>query len=65
MLKDPKIAAEYQEAMKDEAFAKDPFARYLWWFRRTPYWDETVGLLPVFRVMRAPGFRTEVWAPRR
>jgi hypothetical protein len=65
MLKDPKIAAEYQEAMKDEKLAKDPFARYLWWFRRTPYWDETVGLLPVYRVMRAPGFRTEPWAPRR
>jgi hypothetical protein len=65
MLEDPKIAAEYQEAMKDEKLAKDPMARYLWWFRRTPYWDETVGLLPIFRVMQAPGFRTEPWAPRR
>lgn len=65
MLKDPKTAAEFAEAMKDQAFAKDPFARYLWWFRRTPYWDETVGLLPVYRVMQAPGFRTEPWAPRR
>jgi Zinc carboxypeptidase len=65
MRKDPGTEAEFQEAMKDEAFAKDPFARYLWWYRRTPYWDETVGLLPVYRVMRAPGFRTEAWAPRR
>ena len=32
----------------------DANARYAWWFRRTPYWDETVGLLPYFRVMKAP-----------
>ena len=31
-----------------------PRARYLWWYRRTPYWDEQVGLLPVFRVMELP-----------
>jgi hypothetical protein len=68
MLKDPKTAADFQEAMKDEKFAQDPLARYLWWFRRTPYWDGTVGLLPVFRVMRVmrtPGFRTAPWEPRR
>jgi hypothetical protein len=58
MIKDPKTADALQEAMKDEKFAKDPFARYLWWYRRTPYWDETLGLLPVFRVMQAPVFRT-------
>jgi hypothetical protein len=63
--KDPAIEAEFQEAMKNEAFAKDPFARYLWWFRRTPYWDETIGLLPVYRVMGAPALKTEAWAPRR
>ena len=61
MMKDPKTAAEFQEAMKDEKFAKDPFGRYLWWYRRTPYWDSTLGLLPIYRVMRAPGFSTEPW----
>jgi len=60
-LKDPKLAAEWQEALKDEAFAKDPAARSRWWYRRTPYCDETVGLLPVFRVMRAPGLKTRPW----
>jgi hypothetical protein len=60
-MKDAKTAAEFEAAMKDETFAKDPLARYLWWYRRTPWWDETIGLLPVFRVMRAPGFRTEPW----
>jgi hypothetical protein len=65
MRKDPEVEADFQEAMKDEAFAKDPFARYLWWFHRTPYWDETIGLLPVYRLMQAPSFKTEAWAPRR
>ncbi|HEX5720927.1 MAG TPA: M14 family metallopeptidase [Thermoanaerobaculia bacterium] len=59
MIKDPKTAADFQEAMKDEKLAKDPFARYQWWYRRTPYWDETIGLLPVYRVMQAPKFKTE------
>ena len=56
MLKDPEVAAAWQSALKDEAFAKDTQARQLWWHRRTPYWDETVGLLPVFRLMTAPTF---------
>lgn len=59
MIKDPKTADALQEAMKDEKLAKDPFARYLWWYRRTPYWDETIGLLPIYRVMQAPKFKTE------
>lgn len=59
MIEDPKVADELQEAMKDPKFAKDPFARYLWWYRRTPYWDETLGLLPIYRVMQAPRFKTE------
>ena len=61
LMKDPKTAAEFQEAMKDEAFAKDPFARYQWWYRRTPYWDGTLGLLPVYRAMQAPRFSTGPW----
>lgn len=61
LMKDPKIAAEFQEAMEDEAFAKDPFARYQWWYRRTPYWDATLGLLPIYRVMQAPRFSTAPW----
>lgn len=61
MLKDPKTAAEWQEALKDEKFAGDANARYLWWYRRTPYWDETNGLLPYFRVLRAPVLKTQPW----
>ncbi|MEP7011046.1 MAG: M14 family metallopeptidase [Acidobacteriota bacterium] len=50
-LKDPQIAKEWEAALRDEKLANDPQARYTWWYRRTPYWDETIGLMPVFRVM--------------
>ncbi|HYO12050.1 MAG TPA: hypothetical protein VE685_02525, partial [Thermoanaerobaculia bacterium] len=61
MLKDPKVAAEWEAAQKDEKLTADPRARYLWWYRRTPYWDETVGLLPYVRVLQAPRLETRAW----
>jgi len=61
MLKDPRTAGEWQAALRDEKFAADANARYLWWYRRTPYWDEAAGLLPYFRVMRAPALETRPW----
>ena len=61
MLKDPKIAAEWRKALEDEAFAKNGQARYQWWYRRTPHWDETIGLMPVYRVMAAPTLVTRPW----
>ncbi len=51
MLAQPEIAEEWNTALAtDASLASDPTARYLWWYRRTPYWDDTVGLFPVFRV---------------
>lgn len=61
MLQDPATAKAWQDALKDEKLAADPFARYLWWFRRTPHWDETQGLLPYYRVMKAPKLETRSW----
>jgi hypothetical protein len=61
MLEDPKTAADWAAALKDEKFAADANARYQWWFRRTPYWDSGVGLLPYFRVMSAPALETRPW----
>ena len=52
LLKDPRVASEWQAALGDPAFAKDGAARYEWWSRRTPYWDETIGLVPVYRAMK-------------
>jgi len=61
-LKDPAVAAEWRRALADPAFAADPAARAEWWYRRTPYRDETVGLLPVFRAMSPPALpHTEPW----
>ncbi len=61
LLRDPAVAAEWQRALADPKLAGDPQARYLWWFRHTPYWDETVGLMPVFRVLTARAFKTQPW----
>ena len=52
MLKDPKMKAEWERALADPNFAKDAAARYEWWSRRTPYWDESIGLMPVYRAMK-------------
>jgi hypothetical protein len=65
LLRDPAVAAEWQRALADPKLANDPQARYLWWFRHTPYWDETVGLLPAFRLMTPPAFHTRPWAAER
>ena len=51
-LKDPKRAAAWEAALRDPAFAGDPDARSAWWARQTPYWDESIGLVPVYRVLR-------------
>jgi hypothetical protein len=61
MLQDPEIAAAWERALQDEAFASDPWARWLWWYRRTPHWDETVGLMPAMRLLAAPDFVTAPW----
>ena len=52
MLKNPKVAGEWQKALADPDFARNSAARYDWWSRRTPYWDETIGLMPVYRAMK-------------
>ena len=55
LLRDPRLAGELRVG--------DPQARYLWWFQHTPYWDETVGLMPCFRLLAAPSFKTRPWPP--
>jgi hypothetical protein len=47
---DPKLAAEWEAKLKDPLFAADSRARYRFFYSRTPFWDESVGLLPVFRL---------------
>lgn len=52
LLESPAVRAEWEAALADPELAADPSARYLWWYRRTPYWDERQGLLPAFRVLK-------------
>jgi hypothetical protein len=51
----PAIAEEWRRALEDPAFAADSGARWLWWYRQTPYWDDSVGRLPVLRVTTEDG----------
>jgi hypothetical protein len=48
--KDPKLAAEWKAKLEDPQFAANARERYRFFYSRTPYWDESVGLLPVFRL---------------
>jgi hypothetical protein len=50
LAKDPALKAEWEENLKDPKFADDARARHRFFYRRTPYFDETVGLVPVFRL---------------
>jgi hypothetical protein len=56
LLEDPSVTAAWQAALADPAFARDAGARRDWMLRRTPYWDPSIGQLPVLRVMKAPPF---------
>lgn len=54
MLKDPRVKAEFDAALQDEAFAKDPSARLNFFAKRHSSWDERLNLYPVFRTDLAP-----------
>jgi hypothetical protein len=60
MLEDDAVRKEWEAALENPEFAADRFARYQWWYRRTPYWDESVGLLPIFRVMSVASLPPEL-----
>ena len=62
MLTDDKVRSEWESALEDLDFAGNTGARYMWWYKRTPYWDETVGLLPVMRVMAPVDLDLEPWS---
>ena len=40
------------EGARRSGFRRRSWARYRWWFARTPYWDEQIGLYPVLRLMQ-------------
>jgi len=61
MLEDQKVREAWETALEDPEFSGSARARSLWWYRRTAYWDDTVGLLPVMRVMTPQQLAVEPW----
>ena len=51
--KDPALAREFETALADPAFAADPRRRLDFFYQRSPYWEDTVGLYPVAMVTSA------------
>jgi hypothetical protein len=57
MEKDPALRAEFEKALSDPAFASDPKKRLDFFFRRSPWWDDRIGLYPVGLVTSASVLR--------
>ena len=49
MLKDPAVAAEFRKRLEDSRFAGNPAARFDFFYRRHPSYDERLNLYPVYR----------------
>jgi murein tripeptide amidase MpaA len=51
---DPKLKAEFEAKLKDEAFAKNPRARLNFFYERSPYFlNQKVGVYPVGRIIKS------------
>ncbi|MBP7416121.1 MAG: hypothetical protein KA831_05675, partial [Pyrinomonadaceae bacterium] len=51
LAKDPKLKAEFETRLKDEAFAKNPRARLNFFYERSPYYlNQKLGIYPVGRI---------------
>ena len=54
LAKDPKLKAEFETRLKDEAFAKNPRARLTFFYERSPYYlNQKVGVYPVGRIVKS------------
>jgi hypothetical protein len=52
MLKnDPDIRAEFEEKLKDEAFAQNSWAILNWFYSKTLYWDQRINQYPIGRII--------------
>jgi hypothetical protein len=52
LVMDPKLRDEYQQKLaSDPKFAGSPRARLEFFYRRSPYWDQQMGLYPVGRIV--------------
>ncbi|MCL1140530.1 M14 family metallopeptidase [Shewanella pneumatophori] len=49
LTQNPALQTEFNQALKDEAFAADPKARLRWFYERSPYYDNQYLTYPVVR----------------
>src|SRR5262245_38567139 len=47
LAKDPNLRAEFEKALAEPDFAASPTRRLDFFFRRSPWWDDRIGLYPV------------------
>jgi len=53
LAKDANLRKEFEEKLKDEKFAKNPFARLSFFYERSPYFiNQRIGIYPVGRVTK-------------
>ena len=52
LAKDAELKKEFEEKLKDEAFAKSPRARLQFFYQRSPYADKRIGVYPVGRITK-------------
>lgn len=56
MAKDPSLKAEFEQKLaSDKDFAANPAERLNWFFKRSPWWDQSLGLYPVARLTTLEG----------
>ena len=54
--KDPKLKDEFDaKVASDKQFAANPYARLNWFYQRSPWWDDRIGLYPVGRLTSLEG----------
>jgi murein tripeptide amidase MpaA len=52
LAKDANLRKEFEERLKDEKFAKSPFARLSFFYERSPYFaNQRIGIYPVGRIL--------------
>lgn len=56
LAKDENLRKEFQEKLKDDKFAKSPRARLQFFYDRSPYSHERIGIYPVGRIMKNINF---------
>ena len=52
LAKDEILRREFEEKLKDEAFAKSPRQRLNFFYQRSPYADKRIGVYPVGRITK-------------